>query len=125
MPIPYKRKEMFYVHSIGFGQVVLANSSARYVISIGNDADFRVKHIVIPAAAAGLTVQVEDSAGELWFDRAISVLVLGLGATALDRPLIVNRLIPRNTNLTLTIANTTGGNLAIDFALVGYKVNFN
>jgi hypothetical protein len=112
-------KELLFNYVINSGSVG-ANSSTNKQLTFSSDSDFLLSEIRA-TGNSGINLQISLSNGQQFSSSAFATSLIG-GANI---PLLSFRLkvvIPKNTTMTFTFTNTTGGALTEEVQLWGYKI---
>lgn len=98
----------------------LANATAVPQINISSDCDFELFEVRCTQQAVGaILVQLSMASGELFSNVALDSVLFAGTAYPIRLPFPV--LIPANTQLNVSVQNTTGGNLTSQIQLWGFK----
>lgn len=107
----------------GFRQLVGAGVTVTPQITISSEDDFELHEIRGNVQAQGaIFVTIQNSNGYIWSNYAFDAALISAGATANNKVVLPYPiLIPKNTQINITIQNTTGGALTYELQFWGVK----
>lgn len=97
-------------------------SSSVQQITFSNHSDFLLKEIRNTLQAAGaILITIALTSGDQFSNQALDSALFSTGFNGIK--FFENVIIPANTNINVTIQNTTGGALSHEIQFWGYKID--